>query len=84
MWSLAVDELLNMPTSISERWCTVVSFARRRKLANLKTIQISAEVMEFKQEVKFLGMKQSTFRKLSVKPQWLGGVERPGVVKQTF
>jgi len=35
---------------------TVVPFTRGRKLENLKTIQISGEFMEFKEEVKFLGI----------------------------
>jgi len=43
-----------MGPTINPAKTTVVPFTRRRKLANLKTIQISGEFMEFKQEIKFL------------------------------
>jgi len=76
-------ELVQAGIKVTERCCTAmgltmnpakntaVPFTRRRKLASLKTIQISGEFVEFKQEVTFLGITNffgtGTFRKLSVK-----------------
>jgi len=54
-----LSKVINQHTNVrpkKQRWITDKILGTTKKLVNLKTIQISGEVIEFKQEAKFLGI----------------------------